>query len=64
MIQPTKQPPADISKQVTSLAREIDRLPKGEYVITVDNRRNDWVVRILQGELLRSWTIQAFNGSN
>ena len=52
----------DISNKVLSLAREIDRLPPGEYSITLvkpSSKHQQWQVQIDRKETIREMNIPA-----
>jgi hypothetical protein len=52
----------DISEKVLSLAREIDRLPPGEYAITLNkptSKHQNWIVQIDRTETIREMNIPA-----
>lgn len=52
------QPPTDITKQVTSLARLIDRLEPGSYILMIDKRSRlePWHATIVRsdGDVVRT----------
>jgi hypothetical protein len=54
--------PLDISQKVLSLAREIDRLPAGDYSITLRKprgRSESWSVKITKTEQIKTMNIPA-----
>jgi hypothetical protein len=56
MTDPAPRPISDLSARVVSLAREIDRLPPGEYVIRLvkcDLKSMPWQAEIVRAESLR-----------
>jgi hypothetical protein len=59
---PPPGPLCDVSRNVLSLAREIDRLPPGEYVITLNkptSKHQNWIVQIDRTETIREMNIPA-----
>jgi len=54
------RPITDLSPRVVSLAREIDRLPPGEYVIRLskcDLKTSPWQAEITRSETVRNMEI-------
>ena len=50
---PTSQPPSDLSPRVVQLARMIERLPPGNYEISLQKqelRAQDWNIEIVRTE--------------
>lgn len=55
-IQPQAKPVTDLSQRVISLAREIDRLPAGEFLLVLvkpDLPSMSWHVEIVRRERIR-----------
>ena len=65
--QPTNQPPkpaTDLSPRVVQLARMLDRLPPGNYEISLqkqDLRAQDWNVEIVRTEKIATVQLQKYN---
>jgi len=61
VLPPPPPPGGDISKAVTSIARQIDRLPSGHYVVEIEKPTHlsgeDWQVKIDRIEKVREMDI-------
>jgi hypothetical protein len=67
-IEPTNPPPqrpgADLSPRVVQLARMLDRLPPGNYEISLqkqDLRAQDWNVEIVRTEKIVNMSLPKYN---
>lgn len=61
----TKQPPtltAGLSMLALQLARELDRLPAGQYEIALVKERDRWTIQITKREQVRDWELTAIKG--
>lgn len=62
----TKQPPtltAGLSMLALQLARELDRLPAGQYEIALVKERDRWTIQITKREQVRDWELTAIKGT-